>query len=147
LPIQILPTQASENAGHREIHTQQVYFSVPAKLKFALRARYVIAPLVFLDPGGTLGASLCVGQDPVRRLTFVLTLLQPKNEFRASGWLMGFFSTLKAECLAAPPWPTPHVRHTSTCHDDALAPWGRAPAHLFVVAHKLLEDHAGVLGK
>ena len=50
----------------------------PAEVMVAVRAVHVVATLIFLDIGPTLGARFSVGQDPLSVLTFCTLFLDPE---------------------------------------------------------------------
>merc|ERR1719337_373422 len=64
-------------AARRRAVLGPVAHAHPAELVLALRAGHVVAALVLLDARLALRAALRVGQDPVRRLAFILALLGP----------------------------------------------------------------------
>ena len=61
----------------------------------------MVAALVLLDARLALRAALRVGQDPVRRLAFILTLLGPLGQGRAARGLVRLFAAADAEGRAA----------------------------------------------
>ena len=106
----------------------------PAELVLALPAIHVVAPLVLLDAGGTLGAALGVGQDPVGRLRLVLALFVPRRQLSAAGRRVGLAAALEAELGFARVAVGDEsagggcVQHLLGADGDALASGSRAPA-------------------
>lgn len=95
-------------------------YSTP-RTNLALSAGHVVATLILLDAGFALRALLGVGQNPVRSLALVLTLLFPHRQFGARRRVVGLLPAAEAE------------------HRAALAP------HASRVAQRRLHYHAAIL--
>mmetsp|Transcript_22414 Transcript_22414/g.66450 ORF Transcript_22414/g.66450 Transcript_22414/m.66450 type:complete len:578 (+) Transcript_22414:252-1985(+) len=119
----------------------------PAELVLALLAVHVVAPLVLLDPTGTLGARLGVGQYPVGRLRLVPALLVPADEVAARDGGVRLLPAPEAErCRAGVALGVTHgvpeQSAASRPDGDALASRAGAPARQAVPLHEAPELEA-----
>jgi hypothetical protein len=73
----------------------------PTKLVFAFLTGHVVASLVLLNSGNTLGARLGVCQNPISGFGFILTLFIPDCQLLAVAWRMRFLTTYQTKRRAA----------------------------------------------
>jgi ABC-type multidrug transport system permease subunit len=69
----------------------------PTKLIFALLAGHVVASLILFNSGTALWTWLCICQNPIGCLRFILTLFIPDCQFLAVAGSVWFFATCNAK--------------------------------------------------